>query len=584
MVFWKRYWQLVRAHQWGLWISLGLIGLVSVINLAPTALLKVFMDRTQEMASGQPVGVYDLVGIALTWVGVQFVSDIVDPQSSRRVKLLEMELMETLRRTVYQKLISLPMAYHTREHTGKKTSVVGSGAQAVSDITMTVFYQFVPVIMKSVLAFGTLIWLWWPLAVGITPILVVSFAKAYRMRKQLQAGWKIVEDEGARFAALSDDVLTNISTVQTYGQGGRLVGELVTIRDRIFGHERSMVDRHVPRDVWRNMSLTFAYGLVFLVCAWRISQGLMTLGTFAFAYAMARDLAMQTVGLERSFMNFGRYKEKAERLFQMLDHPIDVSVATNPVAIRNLRGSVTLERVNFTYPEGGGTLREVDVRIAAGSTVAVVGKSGAGKSTLIQLILRLYDPDAGRVLVDGKDLREVDLDQFRSQVGYVQQRVDLFNQTMAWNIAFGKPEATQAEIQEAARLAGIHDFIVSQPQGYETIVGERGVTLSGGQAQRLVIARALLPNPRIVIFDEATSALDGETEAEIQDAIERIRGGRTVIVIAHRLSTIRIADQVIVLEAGRVVQSGSYNILARETGLFRSMLARQLQLPIEGEA
>lgn len=584
MAFWQRYWHMIRTHRLSLALSLCFIAVMQFLTMGPALVFKHLLDQAQLMAAGGDVGAKELVGTVLVWIVIEYVSDFVDAHSNRRNQLLQLEMMEDLRRTVYHKLVSLPMAYHSREHTGKKTSTVTHGTEAISDITMTLFYQFLPMVVKTVIAFVVLTYIWWPLTVIITPILVVSFAKAYKMRQRMKQAWKDIEDVSAECAALSDDLLSNISTVQAFGQGRRLIGEFGSLRDRLLAHERLQINLQLHRNHWRNRSLTAAYGVVFLLCAWRISEGLMSLGTLAFAYTIARDLAHQTVNLERSLMTFGRQQEQAERLFQMIDRPSELVAPVNPLPVDNLRGSITFEGVSFAYPGGEHTLRTVDVRIAAGTTVAVVGKSGAGKSTFIQLILRAYDPDAGRVLVDGKNLRDVDLDAYRAQIGYVRQGTDLFNQSIAWNIALGKPEAPREEIEAVARLAGIHEYIVSLPEGYDTVVGERGITLSGGQAQRLAIARALLPNPRILIFDEATSALDGETEAEIQAAIERIRAGRTVIVIAHRLSTIRLADQVVVLDSGRVVQDGSYHELAQATGPFQSMLARQFQLPVPAEA
>jgi ATP-binding cassette subfamily B protein len=241
-----------------------------------------------------------------------------------------------------------------------------------------------------------------------------------------------------------------------------------------------------------------------------------------------------------------------------------------PLSVDPLRGALTFEKVGFAYPNrrDNEVLREIDMVVAPGETLAIVGLSGSGKSTLVRLLMRFFDVDSGRILVDGKDLRQIDLDQYYSQVGVVSQTVELFDDTIAANIAFGKPGATQDEVKQAAKMACIHEFIISQPDGYDTVIGERGIELSGGQQQRLAIARAIIRDPRILILDEATSHQDMETEGDIKKEIELVRQDRTLIVIAHRLSTIQKADHIVCLEDGRIVEEGDHKRLIQQNGLY----------------
>jgi ABC-type multidrug transport system fused ATPase/permease subunit len=240
-------------------------------------------------------------------------------------------------------------------------------------------------------------------------------------------------------------------------------------------------------------------------------------------------------------------------------------------------GGVKFENVSFAYParKDFGVLNGLSLEIAPGEVVALVGPSGAGKSTIASLLVRMYDPDKGAVRIDGKDARELDPDWLRRHVGTVAQEPILFSSSIADNIRYARPDASAADVEQAARLANAHDFIRSFPQGYETLVGERGVQLSGGQKQRVAIARALLKDPRILILDEATSALDAESEHLVQEALERLMKNRTTLIIAHRLSTVIHANRVLVLEGGKLVQSGSHSALMSEEGLYRRLVERQ---------
>jgi ATP-binding cassette subfamily B protein len=274
--------------------------------------------------------------------------------------------------------------------------------------------------------------------------------------------------------------------------------------------------------------------------------------------------------------DFMRALGAAERVFELLDR-VPAMAPSGGLQLAHVKGAVALERVEFSYPSRKDVkvIDEVDLRLEPGEVVAVVGPSGAGKSTIASLIGRLYDPDRGRVLLDGHDLRELDTSFLRRQIGTVAQEPILFSTTIAENIRYGRPGAPRAEVEAAAGTANAHGFIEKFPQGYDTLVGERGVQLSGGQKQRVAIARAVLKDPRILVLDEATSALDAESEHLVKEALERLMRGRTTLIIAHRLSTVMDADRVLVMDAGRIVQNGPHATLLREDGLYRRLVERQ---------
>jgi subfamily B ATP-binding cassette protein MsbA len=282
-------------------------------------------------------------------------------------------------------------------------------------------------------------------------------------------------------------------------------------------------------------------------------------------------------GLTRFYNHIQQALASSERVFNLLDTEPEVKEAPDAEELEQVRGEVVLRGVSFSYGDGPLVLSDIDVHARPGEMVAFVGPSGAGKTTLTNLLLRFYDPKAGQVLVDGKDVRTLKLSSLRSRIALVQQDPFLFNDSVEANIAYGRLDAGEADVVAAARAANAHEFIVDLPQQYDTVVGERGIKLSGGQRQRISIARAILADPRILILDEATSSVDTEMELLIQEAIDRVAENRTTFVIAHRLSTVRHADQIIVLDEGRIVESGTHDELISRNGLYQRLCAVQFQ-------
>jgi ABC-type transport system involved in Fe-S cluster assembly fused permease/ATPase subunit len=382
-------------------------------------------------------------------------------------------------------------------------------------------------------------------------------------------------DTGA--VAHAVDSLLNFETVKYFGaeerEAKRYDRAIAAYAEAAVKSENSLAWLNLGQAAITNVML--AGGMGFVV--WRWSRGLASAGDVVFVSTLLAQLfrPLDLLGMVYRTIRQGALDMAA--MFDLIDTPATIRDADGAGALAVTRGHVRFEGVSFGYDAERPILTDLTLDVPAGTTCAVVGRSGAGKSTLARLLYRFYDLNGGRITVDGQDIADVTQASLRSAIGIVPQDTVLFNDTIGYNIAYGREGAETDEIEEAARGAAIAAFIERQPQGYETRVGERGLKLSGGEKQRVAIARTLLKNPPILILDEATSALDSRTEAEILETLQRIERGRTTIVIAHRLSTVVHADQIVVLDAGRIAERGTHGELLRRGGIYAEMWARQAQ-------
>ncbi|MDY7226879.1 ABC transporter ATP-binding protein [Hyalangium rubrum] len=481
-----------------------------------------------------------------------------------------------LRQDLFASLMSQEVGFFDERKTGELTNrlasdttvlqntvsanismVLRNGAQALGGIAM-LFYTS-PVLTLVMLAV-------------VPPVAVGAVAYGRRVRKLS----KEVQDALAASNEVAEESLSGVRTVRAFAAEKQEVQRYRGAVGKAFELARGRIRQSATFMGVASFSGFTAAAAVLWYGGRLVVDGALTVGGLTSFLVYSLFVAFALGALTELWADFMRASGAAERVFELMDRKpsIPITGGERPAAIQ---GRVELRDVRFSYPARSDVqvLQGIDLTIQPGEVVAIVGPSGAGKSTIASMLTRLYDPQGGQVVLDGKDLKALDPEWLRQQIGIVAQEPLLFSSSIADNIRYGRAGASDAEVEAAARAANAHDFVSRFPEGYKTLVGERGVQLSGGQKQRVAIARAMLKDPRLLILDEATSALDAESEHLVQEALERLMKGRTTLIIAHRLSTVIGADRVMVLEGGRVVQSGSHSALMGQEGLYRRLVERQ---------
>ncbi len=505
------------------------------------------------------------IGVAQTWA-----SNVVGQQ-----------VMHDLRASVYAHLQRMSLAFFTRTRTGEVQSRIANDIGGIDDVvpcTATSIAQNVTTVVATVVAMFLLS----PLLAGFSLCLLPFFVWLTRR----------VGEQRRRIPAVRQSRLADMSTLvaESLSVSGILLGKTMGRSSELVGRFRressELADIEVHSRMagrWRmaSVQMTFAImpALIYLFAGESFAHDwkAITIGTVvAFTQLQTRLLfpsqSLLSTGLDvqTSLALFGR-------IFEYLDLPVDIEEHPDAKPFECLRGDVAIEDVWFRYERNGSwTLQDVSANIPAGSTTAIVGETGSGKTTMAYLVARLYEPERGRVTIDGTDIRDVTLESLAATVGLVSQETYLFHSSIRENLQFARPDASEEEIVEAAKAAQIHDLIASLPDGYDTIVGERGYRFSGGEKQRIAIARTVLRNPPVLVLDEATSALDTETERQVQAALDDLARGRTTIAIAHRLSTVRDADQILVLDHGRIVERGTHEELIELGGRYATLASGAL--------
>lgn len=521
--------------------------------------------------------------LVIGYAAARFGSVVFDNLRNAVFERVGQEATRRLAAAVFRHLHRLSLRFHLERRTGAVTKVVERGTKSIDTMLYFLLFNIAPTVLELSLVLGIF---WTKFGFGLV-VGTLAMVAGYIVFTRIVTDWRAalrsrMNDLDTGAVAHAVDSLLNFETVKYFGaeerEAKRYDEGIAAYASAAVISENSLAWLNIGQALITNLMM--AGGMALVVWGW--SEGRYTAGNVVLVSTLLAQLfrPLDLLGMVYRTIRQGVIDMGA--MFDLIDTPSEVTDAPGAKPLVVGAGHVRFEDVRFGYDEGQPILKGIDLDIPAGHTLAVVGPSGAGKSTLARLMYRFYDLTGGRIMIDGQDIAQVTQNSLRAAIGIVPQDTVLFNDTIGYNIAYGREGATQDDIERAARGAAIAEFIERQPLGYETRVGERGLKLSGGEKQRVAIARTLLKNPPILILDEATSALDSRTEAEIQATLEDIGRGRSTIVIAHRLSTVVHADEIVVLESGRVVERGSHATLLRRDGLYAEMWNRQAQEREEG--
>ncbi len=565
-----RIFSLTRPYRGRLFLALTLSLLTASVWLVLPMGMRTMVDAVFEQANRGMLDRLTLLLLAL------FVAQaVVGFAGYYMLEWTGERLVTDLRKRLYSHLHELDLRFFSNQRTGDLTSRLTNDVGTVRTAVTTSFVELVRLSMMMIGSVVLMIVLDWQMSliIGITipPIMLMAQYFGRKIRKLSRD----VQDRLADSTAIAEESLSSIRVVKAFAREAYENERYGGAVEKLF--QTALRRLWVSSIFWSTVGMVFMMALIGLFWFGGISvlEGRLTSGDLVAFVFYAFNIARTVGGMSQLYTSFNSAAGASERLFELLDTAPDTHNAPDAKVLQDIAGNVEFDQVTFGYDEEHTILYDINVKVKAGETIALVGPSGAGKTTLLNLIPRFYDPGKGVVRIDGSDIAEVTLHSLREQIAVVSQDVQLFNLSVRENIMYGKLGASLADIEAAATAANAHDFILELPDGYDTIVGERGTKLSGGQKQRIAIARAVLRDASILLLDEATSSLDSTSEAMVQEALERLMLNRTTFIIAHRLSTVQHADRILVINDGKIVQEGRHETLFATDGLYRELALHQ---------
>lgn len=576
--FWIELWNLLRPFRRLFFGIFGIAVVAAILDLVKPYILKWVIDSlTNFKLSSLP----DLLKLIALYILSDQLRTIIQYFKDRRVLLLLVKVEYFLGMKSQEKLLDLSLGYHEKENTGSKIVKIERGVDKISKFIDNVSWEMMPTLVQLVVTLPALFWADWRIGLSFLifapAFLITTYLankKMYPIRKEIYKDYEIASGKMGQ-------AVININAVQSFVQEKKELEGFDKIKSHIRDNENKQWGWMMKISLGRNLIADIGRGAVLLLGVYFVAQGVITVGSLIFAFTLSEKAYASLYRLTRFYDRMEEGREGVNRLLTLFNYQNEIVDNPKGYKPKTIEGEIEFQNVSFAYSDNSrSAIVDLNLKINSGCVTALVGPSGGGKTTLARLIYRHYDPQSGRVLLDGRDLRDYRLRDFRRFLAIVPQEVEIFDLSVRENIAYAKPGASFKEIEAAARIANAEEFILRLENKYDTMVGERGIKLSGGQRQRIGIARAILANPRILIFDEATSNLDSQSEALIKDAMDKISRQRTMIIIAHRLSTIKKADKIIVLENGHVVEEGSHMELSR---LDRGLYAKLLKLQELGE-
>ncbi len=561
-------------------LSISLLAATAGLNAVAPILFAIAVNRLTpaESLAGMAAVVTLPLLVLLGYGGVHSLGKALSEMRWALYGPIEQRLKRNVGMTVFRHLHDLSLRFHIGRKTGSLSRIMDNGTRGIDNLLMATVFLVLPLATEIVIIIAVMV-TWFDLV--YTGIILGTFA-LYATALVIGSEWlrkhqrkAVVESASAHGKAV--DSLLNYETVKYFGNEEFVAGRY---DDSLAIVERLTIKALMSRSVTGVIQvLILGIGLtgMILLAGSQVVSGAMDVGGFVLVNIYLLQIIRPLDRMGNMYRNIKQAFVDVEQMMGLLTEVPEVKDAPNAKPLGDGPGAVEFEDISFAYDIRRPVLDGVSFSVPAGHTIGLVGASGAGKTTLGRLLFRFYDPSSGHVRIDGNDLRDVQVDSVRATIGVIPQDAVLFNDSLYYNIAFGQPDCTTEDVERAAKLAQIHDFVASLPDGYETVVGERGLKLSGGEKQRVAIARAILKNPRIFLFDEATSALDSKTEREIQKSLREVSKDTTTLIIAHRLSTVVDADEILVLDEGKTVERGTHDALLRAGGAYATLWARQQQ-------